>query len=406
MLTGLNAGKTLFFMQNAPKPPRFKVIYMEDDPVLARLVQLSLARLQYEVDVVTNGVAGLKCCNERHYDIVLVDNQMPKMTGLEVIRRLAMWESSPPVIMITGAGDESLAVQAIKAGASDYLTKDDSNLFIFALPNVIRKAIEAHQLKQERRAYEQAKDMLIEELQAYSQTVAHDLKNPLSSIEALIELIQTGDIGQEEQTRFLATIGQKAQKMRHMVRDLLKLAQSQDSRVETQKVDMQAVLQEALGTLHPMIERAQAVIEIAGPLPQAIGQKEWLEEVWGNLLSNAIKYSGPKPLIQVKAGAGTRDRIRFSVKDHGQGLPPQASETIFQPFTRLNHRQEPEGHGLGLSIVKRFVERMGGEVGVKSEWGKGAEFYFELPAVTTQAESRDLSSSPAAAKAQQSSAVA
>jgi signal transduction histidine kinase len=120
--------------------------------------------------------------------------------------------------------------------------------------------------------------------------------------------------------------------------------------------------------------------------PKALGYAPWIEEVWVNYLSNAIKYGGRPPRVElgaaVQAGGSTPPTVRFWSQDDGPGLTPEEQARLFVPFTRLA-QGKAKGHGLGLSIVRRIVEKLGGEVGVESEGvpGQGSLFFFTLPAV-------------------------
>jgi signal transduction histidine kinase len=111
----------------------------------------------------------------------------------------------------------------------------------------------------------------------------------------------------------------------------------------------------------------------------ALGYAPWLEEVWANYISNAIKYGGQPPLVELGADSLPSSQVRFWVRDNGPGLKPEEQERLFTPFTRLDQARA-RGHGLGLSIVRRIVEKLNGSVGVESQTipGKGCTFWFTL----------------------------
>jgi two-component system sensor histidine kinase/response regulator len=113
--------------------------------------------------------------------------------------------------------------------------------------------------------------------------------------------------------------------------------------------------------------------------PGASGYGPWVEEVWVNYLSNAIKYGGKPPHVELGAELQTNNMVCFWVRDNGPGIPPEARARLFTPFTRLD-QVRTQGHGLGLSIVRRIVEKLGGQVGVTSASGQGSAFSFTLPA--------------------------
>lgn len=127
-----------------------RILYMEDDAGLARLLQKSLRRLGYQVDLAENGEVGLSMLADGQYDLVLTDNYMPDCDGLEVIRTMAEQEDAPPVIMVTGNGNESTAVEALKLGAIDYIVKEVEMGYLELLPMVIEKALQKRMMIQER----------------------------------------------------------------------------------------------------------------------------------------------------------------------------------------------------------------------------------------------------------------
>ncbi len=110
----------------------------------------------------------------------------------------------------------------------------------------------------------------------------------------------------------------------------------------------------------------------------ALGYGPWVEEVWANYLSNAIQYGGRPPRVELGATEQADGMVRFWVRDNGPGLTPEEQARLFTPFTRLD-QVRAKGHGLGLSIVRRIVEKLGGQVGVESEVGRGSVFTFTLP---------------------------
>lgn len=145
------------------KPTR--ILYMEDDPGLARLIQRRLARAGYVVDLARDGEEGLSMYAAGSYDVVAVDQNMPIHDGLEVIRILASQGPLPPTIMVTGAGNEKIAVEAMKLGARDYVVKDVEGAYLELLPSVIEQVLQQQRLVEEKRRAEEERERLILELQ-------------------------------------------------------------------------------------------------------------------------------------------------------------------------------------------------------------------------------------------------
>ncbi|MGQ9849718.1 MAG: ATP-binding protein [Aggregatilineaceae bacterium] len=225
------------------------------------------------------------------------------------------------------------------------------------------------------------REKLIAELDAFAHTVAHDLKNPLAVIIGSSELMteQLRELGDEEMARLGEDQLRMAFKIVRIVDELLLLASIRRESVILSALQMGTIVAEAKTRLVREIEGTGA--EINGPehWPVALGYAPWVEEVWANYLSNAIKYGGTPPRIELGA---TRegDMIRFWVRDNGAGIPPNEREHLFTEFGRTSSRGSGGGHGLGLSIVKRIVEKLGGSVAVENAPGQGSTFSFTLPA--------------------------
>ncbi len=223
-----------------------------------------------------------------------------------------------------------------------------------------------------------------EELNAFSRTVAHDLKTPLAHVigssSVLLEYYPT--LSDEERQESLQAIMQTGFKMNEIIDAILLLAQIRQIEVPIEPLDMAVILAAVQQRLAHMIESSGAEFILPATWPVASGYAPWVEEVWVNYISNAIKYGGQPPCLTLGATPQADEMVRFWVRDNGAGLTPEEQARLFVPFTRLS-RIRGEGHGLGLSIVRRIVERLGGETGVESEGipGQGSLFFFTLPEV-------------------------
>jgi len=241
------------------------------------------------------------------------------------------------------------------------------------------------------------KDQLIQDLNSFAQTVAHDLKNPLTTILGFATMLADhhANIPPEQQKEALQMIVKTSLKMNNIIQELLLLAAVRQSEMRTGPVQMANIVNGCKQRLWGIIADAKAelVIPEAATWPKAIGYAAWIEEVWINYISNAVKYGGNPARIELGADANYckspsgRSMARFWVKDNGKGLSPEEKSQLFTQFTRFD-QVRAEGHGLGLSIVARIIEKLGGEVGVESEPGKGSLFYFILPMVIVEPTTR------------------
>jgi len=224
-------------------------------------------------------------------------------------------------------------------------------------------------------------EQLISELNAFAHTVAHGLKNPLGLILGSAGLLEdvASRMSDKDAHIFVQGILTNAAKMGEIIESLLLLANVREmGSVTMARLEMAEIVQDVLKRVGPMAESSHAVITAPEKWPRALGYSPWVEEVWVNYLTNALKYGGKPPRIELGADKPREDgMIRFWIRDNGSGLTKEQCSRLFTPFTRLS-RQDVEGHGLGLSIVQRMVEKLGGEVGVESSPGVGSTFYFAL----------------------------
>ena len=256
--------------------------------------------------------------------------------------------------------------------------------------NVVMAVSTAHDIT-ERRRIEQlinqyASEVLArnEDLAAFAHTVAHDLKSPLSNIIGFSEWLQNRpNLPLAERQEYTNVIAHNAIKMDGIIDELLLLAQVRKQRVELLPVDTTRLIAEAQARLAYMMAESGVVIRTPSAWPSALGHSPWVEEVWVNYLSNAIKYGRIPPAApRIEMGFDEQpDRfIRFWVRDRGPGIPKEEQASLFTAFGE-HSRVRATGHGLGLSIVRMIVEKMGGQVGVESVPGKGSTFYFTLLAL-------------------------
>jgi len=233
----------------------------------------------------------------------------------------------------------------------------------------------------ERKIIEAERERLIAELDAFSHTVAHDLKNPLSVLQFSSNMLETmfDQMPEDIRNNTLFRIQMSVRKMGDIINALLLLASvRKQEQITKLPLDMKPIVTEALDRLKIEVKESHAEIIFADTFPISLGYAPWVEEIWVNYLSNALKYGGDPPIVEVGAEILPDNSARFWIKDNGGGLSPEDHDKLFTPFTRLN-QVDIKGHGLGLSIVQRIVERLGGTIGVDSEIGKGSKFYFTLP---------------------------
>jgi len=241
------------------------------------------------------------------------------------------------------------------------------------------------------------KDQLLKDSKSFAQNVAHDLKTPLTTILGFAAMLSDSQarIPAEEQKIALQAIVRTSLKMNNIIQELLLLAAVRQADVKTGPVHMGGVVSAAKQRLWGVIAEANAelVIPDVSSWPPVVGYAPWIEEAWINFISNAIKYGGRHARVELGAEADSkilpngRSMARFWVRDNGQGIAHEDQSQLFNQFTRLD-QVRAEGHGLGLSIVARVIEKLGGEVGLESQPGQGSTFFFTLPMVYVEPPTR------------------
>jgi signal transduction histidine kinase len=304
-------------------------------------------------------------------DVIIMDVEMPGLDGIEATRQIYA-ECPTPVVILTSHEDDESIGRASAAGAGAYLIKppraDEIERALIIATARFKDMMELRERNQE--------------LDAFAHTVAHDLKNPLSVLINYGELIESecGEMPASELRSWAHVIVEKGYETINIVNELLLLASLRRREVPVGPLAMQDIVQAVLNRLSNFIERHRAEVTLVGDWPTACGYRPWLEEVWVNYLDNALKYGGQPPRLEVGGAVQPDGLVRYWVRDYGDGIAPQDQVRLFNPLTQLESIRT-SGHGLGLSIVRRIVEKLGGTVGVESTGvpGDGCRFYFVLP---------------------------
>ncbi|MBX3054892.1 MAG: hybrid sensor histidine kinase/response regulator [Anaerolineae bacterium] len=353
--------------------PLATILVVDDKPENLQLLSQILGRAGYRVQVVGDGRAALHASQIDPPDLILLDIMMPEMDGYELCRQFkaAPQTRNVPIIFISALSGPFDKAHAFAAGGIDYITRP------FQADEVlthVRTHLTLHSLQQ---------DLLdqIAELDAFAHTVAHDLKNPLSLIIGFTELLALDHeiMTADQRAELLQNVLKSGYKAVNIIDELLLLSSVRKQDVPLQPIEMGRIVRNAQKRLALLAAESQAEIVLPEQWPPALGYAPWLEEVWVNYLSNAIKYGGQPPIAELGATQQADNTVRFWVKDNGNGLTAEQQTRLFAEFSRLDTIRA-DGHGLGLSIVRRIMDKLGGTVGVKSEPGGGSTFYFTLPA--------------------------
>ncbi|MEX2158002.1 MAG: ATP-binding protein [Dehalococcoidia bacterium] len=372
------------------------VLIIEDNPADARLIREMLsggAMPGVQLDQATSLTAGLAILAEQAPDAVLLDLGLPDSQGMDTF--IAAHSNAPnvPIVVLTGFSDEAVGARTVEAGAQDYLVKGQVDAH--GLVRAIEYAVRRHAQREELELIASELERRNAELSTFTYSVSHDLKEPLRTIEAFSQFVMEDYAAAlDAQGRdYLTRMGAAAARLKQMIEDLLLLSRAGQRPETVERVDLTEVLDDIVTALNGSISSSGARIDIAPGLPPVLGDRPRVEQIFGNLLSNALKFVIEEPPhVEVGITASDDGRGSFFVRDNGIGIDPRYSERIFQVFQRLHRREEYEGTGAGLAIVKRAAEALGGRVWLNSTPGKGSTFFVSLPlfdASTDQGETQE-----------------
>ncbi len=376
---------------------RKKILFIEDDEGIARLVKRRLGRTKdFECDLAHNGTDGIAKVKDANYDLLLLDFDLPDLTGFDVFGEIKALGIKVPCIMVTANGNESVAVSALKAGFSDYLVKDTSSDFIELLPVVVNQVIEqviskAELARKHRETIELGDSLqlsnsrlrqLNEEKSMLLGMLAHELRNPIGAIQVFSDLILE-DPSNSDVITYVKEIKNAADGSLDMLGELLNSVELDSAQIKLKKetFNLSALLSSMIPSYQSWASEKNITISSEITLGLYIfADKMKIREIIDNLISNAIKYSPRRKIIWIKCFQ-VKNLIWCSIKDQGPGFNEEDQKKIYGRFQRLSARPtaNESSSGLGLSIVKTIMDLHEAEIELLSESGKGSEFRLYLP---------------------------
>lgn len=354
-----------------------RILVVDDQSVNLRVVGTLLARQGYEVISAGSGEEALQRYVETPPDLILLDMMMPGMDGFDVLA--ALHELGPlqvPVVFVTAAHDRDLLLRAFDAGVVDYVTKP-------FLPEELLARVNAHVgLKLTRDRLER----VAREREELVNLVAHDLKNPLSSVVFAAELLRSGLCKAERVPRYLQMIHESADDALGYIRHYLESqAAPRAEGIAEDRADLGETMAWLIQRYEMQLEARGIRVELRPPpvVAQVSIHPRVLRQVAENLVTNAMKYA-PDAELLLTARAGAPGYWQLIVADRGPGIPPERQRELFKPFVRL-HDTVDDGlsSGLGLSLAKRIIARSGGQLWYEPRRQGGARFIIELPEAPT-----------------------
>ncbi|MBA3340948.1 MAG: response regulator [Gemmatimonadaceae bacterium] len=389
-------------MAEAAKETGPLVLVADDVPANVELLFDQLHTLGYRTVAAFDGPSAIAACFEHSPDICILDVSMPpgdlgvdtRSTGFEVCRRIKRdpRTSRIPVIFVTALNDTGDRVRGIEAGGDDFLTKPHNRLVLGARVRSLLKLKAATDALEnsyrQLRELEKVRDDLMK-------MIVHDLKSPLTSVLATLELLGDGDFGKltERQRGAVSDAEGKSEDLLALIDDILEVARIEEAAVHLAPAPIApaALLAELLHEWSHRFqqERAKASLSVDDDTPVFFADRGLLKRVFSNLIQNAVTHSA-HPVELTLSARRSGDSVLFTFADNGPGIPAEYHEVIFRKFGQVASGAAPRvrSSGLGLTFCKLVVDLHGGMIWVRSREGEGSAFYVQLPISSAPADAQ------------------
>ena len=376
--------------------PRGRLLIIDDEQGIRDGCRRVLEPEGYSVATAGTLVEGRRAIESDGYDMVLLDVMMPDGRGIELLADIHRRDPNCVTAIITGYATVELAVEALKAGAYDFIAKPFSGdvLLLTVERGLERRRLlsEAHRLEEvERRAEALVRDRdEMERLDRFKSSfmlmVAHELRAPVTGAQSLLRTLVRGMAGEltDRQREILSRVEARHNELLDLINDLLTLAAGKSMAPDTAiaSVDVMPLLEEVVERFRPQAEQAgvELIVEASDQIPRVRATPDALVTVFSNLIGNAVKYTGRGGRVTASVHRGN-DEVEVQVTDTGIGIAAEDLPRIGEEFFRAGNAKKSgvTGTGLGLAIVQQNLERFGGRMEVRSEIGRGSTFRILLP---------------------------
>lgn len=378
------------------------ILLVDDEQANLEALEAVLEGLGQNLVKASRGEQALRCVLEHDFAVILLDVQMPGMSGIETAALIRARERSrtTPIIFLTGMmRTAEMVFSGYSAGAVDYLMKPlepevlRAKVAVFVELDRARHDLEqeiaervriAEQVSELNGALRQKNDDLLAanaDLESFCHSVSHDLRMPLRHIHSYVSLLEAsaGPKLNSEERRQVQTVQKAALRMTRLIDDLLAFSRIGRAAMHRQRIHMDELVDETFQELGPDLSDRRIDWQ-RHSIPDTEGDPRLMKQVWVNLLANAVKYTRPRDPAKIEIGADVvENEIVYYVRDNGVGFNMQYVDRLFGVFQRLHTQNEFEGTGVGLANVRRIVQRHGGRTWAEGAEGRGATVYFSLP---------------------------
>ncbi len=355
---------------------KIELLVVDDNPADFHLIRRKVLKaLSHKWDISLDHAEDfeecLKALKKKTYHCIILDYMLGAENGISLLKKIKPIANETPVIFLTGEGDESVAVSALKAGASDYLVKSDttSESVGIAVINAIRNSELQKKLNDKQR-----------ELEDFAYTAAHDIKSPLATINQLSQLLKlrAEDLKDGEISKYSDSLIGVSRNIIDFVNELLNYAKSGRLERALEDVKISTAVEKALDNLRTLIHQTNSDTKVDTDLTTIKADQMALMQLFQNIIQNSIKYRHPdrSPKITISLGqTDKKDEVNYDIKvlitDNGVGIPQKEHNRIFSPLVRVKSGNEVEGSGLGLAIARKIVDQHRGEIFIESSNHEG-----------------------------------
>ncbi len=378
-------------VSSTPDTTPLNILLIEDNPGDARIVEILLDESDLPECRITHCQTlgeGVSALMENDFDVVLLDLSLPDSRGFETLQRLISAKPDVNVVVMTGFSDKTLGLNAVKAGAQDFLTKGvfDADL----LAKTLRYAIERKNVLIKLAAATRAREVAEESARMKEQFIAsisHEMRTPMNAIYGMSNLLAQTTLDGEQRS-FIDSVRQSSEILLGVINDILEISTLQNGKMsfESKNFDLHELMFNLVNVMQYKKDEKPLEFQlfIDPSVPTILsGDKLRLNQVLFNIVGNSVKFTDEGVVkINVQLVDNQKDTVivRFIVIDTGIGIPEDKVDAIFESFTRVRTKDRIyEGTGLGLAIVKNLVQLQNGRVWAESALGKGTTMLIELP---------------------------
>jgi two-component system, sensor histidine kinase and response regulator len=363
-----------------------KILLVDDDEIDRMMVRRALKSASFTVQIAEaqNCAETLAAFKQDTYDCALLDYRLPDGDGLELVIQIRALNVQIPLIVLTGQGDDQIAVELLKAGASDYLSK--SRVSPGRLAQVLQNALRIYKAERAAATANQQREELLKQREDFISRLTHDLQTPLFAANRMLQLFQEGVFGEVPPAvnQRMSVIIRSNHNLLQMVSNIVEVySREAEQKFHTvDRCDLQDIIKDVVQELSPLVLRKNVGLHLKVHDEQGLyivmGDCLELRRVFINLIGNSIKFTDVGQIeVELSDADDAPETIVITVRDTGPGIAEELQSSLFERFRSGNHKRS--NTGLGLYLCRRILESHQGSISLKSQLSVGSTFTIRLP---------------------------